>query len=112
MSSRSDFLRTSTGALAALAGAPSLVLASRATADIVIRGGTLFLNDGPGVTTAERDLVIRAGRIAAIARRATDKGTLEIDAKGLAVAPGFIDIHSHGDGSLWDDPRAESLIRQ
>ncbi len=30
----------------------------------------------------------------------------------MVVSPGFVDIHSHGDGNLWDDPRAESLIRQ
>nr|MBA2627928.1 amidohydrolase family protein [Gemmatimonadales bacterium] len=48
----------------------------------------------------------------AIARRIPGRGTDEIDARGLAVAPGFIDIHSHGDGSLVQDPRAESLIRQ
>src|SRR5690606_41704858 len=36
----------------------------------------------------------------------------EIDARGLAVSPGFVDIHSHADGSLDDDPRAESAVRQ
>src|SRR5947199_8546127 len=50
--------------------------------------------------------------IASIAPRAPERGAVDINAKGLAVAPGFVDIHSHGDGSLWEDPRAESLIRQ
>src|SRR5207237_3783028 len=60
----------------------------------------------------ELDAVIKDGRVMALTRRASDTGSVEIDAAGLAVAPGFIDIHSHGDGSLWEDPRAESLIRQ
>jgi N-acyl-D-amino-acid deacylase len=110
MASRRDFIRTGTGALAGIAGAPYLLLPSRATADLVIRGGTVF--DGLGNQGIERDVVINAGRITAVTRAAADKGNVEIAAKGLAVAPGFVDIHSHGDGSLWDDPRAESLIRQ
>jgi N-acyl-D-amino-acid deacylase len=56
--------------------------------------------------------VIAGGKIVSLARRASDRGTIEIDARGMAVAPGFIDIHSHGDGTLWADPRAESLVRQ
>ena len=91
-------------------GAPSLLLRSRATADIIVRNGTVF--DGLGAPGKELDVVISGGRIIAVVRESTDKGTIEIDARGLAVAPGFIDIHSHGDGSLWSDPRAESLVRQ
>ena len=68
--------------------------------------------DGLGTPGREADVVISAGRIVSVMRRATEQGTVEIDARGLAVAPGFIDIHSHGDGSLWQDPRAESLVRQ
>lgn len=110
MTTRRDFLRQSSSALAVLAGAPAVLLRSRARVDIVIRGGTVF--DGSGAAGIERDLSIRAGRIVSIARRIADHGTVEIDARGRAVAPGFIDIHSHGDGNLWADPRAESLIRQ
>src|SRR5262249_32001337 len=105
-----QFIRAGSGALAGIAAAPHLLLRSRATADIVIRAGTVF--DGLGGPGIERDVVIAGGRISAITRNATARGTTEIDAEGLAVAPGFIDIHSHGDGSLWEDPRAESLIRQ
>src|SRR4051812_29498123 len=109
MPSRRDFLRTTSGAAAMLA-APSLLLRSRATADIIVRNGMVF--DGLGTAGKELDVVISAGRITSIVRGSADKGTLEIDARGRAVAPGFIDIHSHGDGTLWSDPRAESLIRQ
>ena len=108
--SRRSFLRTTGTALVTIAGAPSLLLASRRRADIIIRGGTLF--DGTGAAGVERDISITAGRIVAIERRIADTGAIEIDARGLAVAPGFIDIHSHGDGNLFQDPRAESVIRQ
>jgi len=109
MTTRRDFLRT-TGAAAAMLGAPAIVLRSRANADIVIRNGLVF--DGLGTPGRPLDVVIANGRLVSLARKATDRGAVEIDAHGLAVAPGFIDIHSHGDGSLWDDPRAESLVRQ
>ena len=107
--SRRDFLATSGTALLGVAGFPALRLAGQRP-DIIIRGGTIF--DGTGATGIESDLGISAGRIIAIQRRISDTGVLEIDARGLAVAPGFIDIHSHADGSLSNDPRAESVIRQ
>ena len=108
--SRRSFLRTASGALITIAGAPSLLLASRQRADLIIRGGTLF--DGTGAAGRELDIAISAGYITAIERRIAGTGAREIDARGLAVAPGFIDIHSHADGSLSEDPRAESVIRQ
>ena len=87
-----------------------MILRPRAGVDIIVRAGTVF--DGLGRSGVERDVVITAGRITSLTARPSDRAAIEIDAKGLAVAPGFIDIHSHGDGTLWDDPRAESLIRQ
>jgi len=110
MTTRRDFLRTATGAAAVLAGGPALHPRSRADADIILRGGTVF--DGTGAAGREADVVITAGKISAVARRASDRAAVEIDVRGRAVAPGFIDIHSHGDGSLWEDPRSESLVRQ
>jgi len=109
MTTRREFLRT-TGAAAAMLGAPTIILRSRAGADIVVRNGLVF--DGLGTPGRPLDVVIAGGRIVSLSRKATERGAVEIDARGLAVAPGFIDIHSHGDGSLWEDPRAESLIRQ
>jgi N-acyl-D-amino-acid deacylase len=110
MPTRRDFLRASATTAAAMVGAPALILRSRATADIIVRNGAVF--DGLGAASRELDVVITGGRIVSLVRSSADRGTVEIDAKGRAVAPGFIDIHSHGDGSLWQDPRAESLIRQ
>jgi N-acyl-D-amino-acid deacylase len=107
---RRSFLRTAGGALLAIAGAPTVLPAAKRRADIIVRGGTVF--DGTGAAGVESDVAITGGRISAIARRIADSGALEIDARGLAVAPGFIDIHSHADGSLFQDPRAESVIRQ
>ena len=109
MTTRRDFLRTTSSA-AALLGAPALMLRATADADIIIRNGTVF--DGTGSPGRELDVLIAGGLIAGVARRTRQRGAVEIDARGMAVAPGFIDIHSHGDGTLWDDPRAESLVRQ
>ena len=82
----------------------------RADHDIIIRGGTVF--DGTGADGREMDVAITGDRIAEVAQRATARGREEIDARGMAVAPGFIDIHSHGDGNMEEDPRVESVIRQ
>lgn len=105
---RRDLLAATGASLAAAAGWPTF-LPRRARFDLVLRGGALL--DGTGAAAIERDLAITGGRITAIGRRLA-RGVEEIDARGLAVAPGFVDMHSHGDGSLADDPRAESVIRQ
>jgi N-acyl-D-amino-acid deacylase len=107
--SRRSFLTSSGGAFLSAAFAPA-VLASRNDYDLVIRGGTIF--DGTGADGRQLDIALSNGRIAAIAPRIAERGREELDARGLAVAPGFVDIHSHGDGTLAEDPRAESVIRQ
>lgn len=108
MTNRREFVTTSAAAVAAVSLAPWIP--RRAAHDLVIRGGTLF--DGSGGPGREADLAIAGDRIVATASRIADTGAVEIDARGLAVAPGFIDIHSHGDGTLEEDPRMESVIRQ
>lgn len=107
--SRRVFLETGGSVVAGLALGPYL-RRTRADYDLILRGGTVF--DGSGAAGITSDVAILNGRIAAMAARITGTGTEEIELHGLAVAPGFVDIHSHGDGSLDEDPRAESLIRQ
>ncbi len=69
--------------------------------DLIIRGGTIY--DGTGAEGVRADLGIRDGRIAAIGDLARDATTV-FDAGGLAVAPGFVDIHTHYDAQvLWDE---------
>ena len=106
---RREFLARGSAAVAAVAFVPAIHAQARPF-DVVIRGGTVF--DGSGAAGRELDVAIRGGRIAAVARRIPQRGSEEIEARGLAVSPGFVDIHSHGDGSLREDPRAESVIRQ
>lgn len=75
---------------------------------IAIRNGTVY--DGTGAPGRAADLLIQDGWIAALGR--FEAGAHEIDATGLAVAPGFVDIHSHSDYTLLVDPRAVSAIHQ
>ncbi len=77
--------------------------------DVVIRGGILF--DGSGRAGGAGDLAIAAGRISALGR-VTGAARKTIDAEGLAVAPGFIDIKTHSDFTLPINPKAESKVRQ
>jgi N-acyl-D-aspartate/D-glutamate deacylase len=68
--------------------------------DLVIRGGEVA--DGSGGALRQGDIAIRDGKIAAIGTVA-QSGREEIDARGLVVAPGFVDIHTHYDGqATWD----------
>jgi N-acyl-D-amino-acid deacylase len=78
--------------------------------DLVIRGGTVF--DGSGRPGARADVAIRDGAIAAVAPAIAADALRVIDADGLAVAPGFIDIKTHSDFTLPINPRAESKVRQ
>jgi N-acyl-D-amino-acid deacylase len=80
------------------------------TCDILIRGGLVF--DGSGSAGAPRDVVIADGRIAAVAPDLPRDARRTIDAAGLAVAPGFIDIKTHSDFTLPINPKAESKVRQ
>ncbi len=80
------------------------------TWDILIRGGTLI--DGSGRPGEIADVAVRGGRIAALGRSLPDGAANVIDAEGLAVAPGFIDIKTHSDFTLPINPKAESKVRQ
>jgi N-acyl-D-amino-acid deacylase len=69
--------------------------------DLVVRNGTVV--DGTGGAPFEGDIAIADGRIAAIGK-IDGRGKDEIDAKGLLVTPGFVDIHTHYDGQvIWSD---------
>jgi N-acyl-D-amino-acid deacylase len=66
--------------------------------DLVITGGTIV--DGTGRPRFPADLGVQGGRIAALAVPGALAGRRTLDATGLAVAPGFVDIHSHSDWVL------------
>src|SRR5712671_6444919 len=78
--------------------------------DILIRNGLLI--DGTGSPGTVADLAVADGRIAAIGRNLAGDATRLIDATGLAVTPGFIDIKTHSDFTLPINPKAESKVRQ
>jgi N-acyl-D-amino-acid deacylase len=81
------------------------------TYDILIRDGLVF--DGTGQTAGWRgDVAIRAGRIVALGHRLAGVAEKTIEAEGLAVAPGFIDIKTHSDFTLPINPKAQSKVRQ
>jgi N-acyl-D-amino-acid deacylase len=77
---------------------------------ILIRNGRI--SDGTGNPWYRGDVLVEAGRIAAVGRCLRSSAERIIDADGLVVAPGFIDIHSHSDTALLVSPWAESKIRQ
>jgi len=78
--------------------------------DIIIRGGTVY--DGTGAEPRHVDVAIRGDRIAGVGDFKSAKAKTIIDAKGLAVAPGFINMLSWSTESLIQDGRSQSEIRQ
>ena len=78
--------------------------------DLIITGGSVL--NGEGAPAVRADVGIRAGRIAAIGDLAAAAATRRIDASGLTVSPGFIDMHNHSDYTILVEPKSESMIRQ
>jgi N-acyl-D-amino-acid deacylase len=97
-------------ALSAMAVVQGQGRSSSQSFDIIIRGGTVY--DGTGRAPLRADVGIRGDRIAAIGnlRRAT--APTIVDATGLAVAPGFINMLAHSESSLIVDPRSLSELKQ
>ena len=78
--------------------------------DLVIRNARII--DGTGGSSSEGDLAIDGGRIVAMGDTGGRGGRQEIDAKGLAVAPGFIDVHTHDDRALLATPGMDMKVSQ
>jgi N-acyl-D-amino-acid deacylase len=78
--------------------------------DLLIKNG--FVIDGTGNPWYRADVGVTDGKITEVGRLARAKANKIIDADGLIVSPGFIDIHAHSDLTLLINPRAESKIRQ
>src|SRR5580700_2971852 len=91
-----------------LAGLASI--ASAQDFDTLIVNGRIV--DGTGNPSFIGDVGIRSGRIAAVGHLKGRAATRTIDAAGLTVAPGFVDIHNHSDFTLVTDGNAESMVRQ
>ena len=78
--------------------------------DLVIRHGTVY--DGTGSAGVVEDLAIQSDRIATRGDLSSARGRQEVDASGLAVAPGFVDMLNHSETSLIEDGRSQGMIRQ
>ena len=78
--------------------------------DLIIRGGMVV--DGSGRPARTADVGIAGDKIEHIGPLDEATGNDEIDAEGLVVSPGFVDIHSHSDFTLLVDPRAQSSVYQ
>jgi N-acyl-D-amino-acid deacylase len=77
-------------------------------ADLIIRNGKLI--DGSGNNWQYKDIAIKANKIIAVGMLKNWKAAKEIDAKGLVVAPGFIDVHAHVEGDETSNPLATNFI--
>ena len=78
--------------------------------DVIIRGGTVY--DGSGAPGKRADVGVRGDAIAAVGDLSRDTAKVVVDARGLAVAPGFINMLSWSVESLLADGRGQSEIRQ
>lgn len=108
--------RNMAGRLLRSLGLPAALIAAASVApaqtpfDVLIRGGLVV--DGSGRAGFSADVGIRKDRIARIGDLSDASAARVIDASGLVVAPGFLDIHNHSDFTLLEEPRCESMIRQ
>jgi dihydroorotase/N-acyl-D-amino-acid deacylase len=96
--------------LFALLAAASVLSAQTPAFDILIANAKVV--DGSGGPWFLADIGIRGDSIAAIGPLGNAPAAVRIDAKGMVVAPGFIDIHSHGSRGIFAVPTAESYLRE
>jgi len=85
-------------------------VAQQQSFDIIIRNGTVY--DGSGRSPVKADVGIKGDRIAAVGNLSRATAPTIVDAKGLAVAPGFINMLSHSESSWLQDYRSLSELRQ
>src|SRR5437660_386403 len=96
--------------LALTAALPPAKPAEEAPYDLLIQNGKIV--DGTGNPWFFGDVAVRGDRIVAVGRVPPAPAKRTLDARGLVVAPGFIDMHSHSDFLLLEDGNAQSKIRQ
>ena len=84
--------------------------AGAASFDVIFRNGTVI--DGTGKPGVRADVGIRGDEIAAVGDLATATATTVVDASGLVVAPGFIDLLGNSQAAVLIDPRLEGKVRQ
>jgi N-acyl-D-aspartate/D-glutamate deacylase len=92
---KKSVIRAAGAALLLCSAASAPLLAKETAYDIVIRGGTIA--DGSGLAAYQGDVAIAGGHIVAVGDLGKAKAAKTIDAAGLVVAPGFINIHSHAE---------------
>jgi N-acyl-D-amino-acid deacylase len=98
------------GGMVVLVPSPGLTSSQDAAYELVLRNGKIV--DGTGNPWFYADLAVKGDKIAAMGKVAANAGKREIDVKGLIVAPGFIDMHSHSDFTILEDGNAMSKITQ
>ena len=78
--------------------------------DVLVRGGSVL--DGSGAPAERKDVGIRGEVVTAVSDLTGATARRILDASGLTVSPGFIDVHTHSEEELLVNPKAESKIRQ
>jgi N-acyl-D-amino-acid deacylase len=86
----------------------SFIAAGQENADVIIRNGKII--DGTGNSWFYGDIAVKDGKIIRIGKLQNLKGKREIDATGLIVSPGFIDVHTHIEGDEVENPEATNFI--
>jgi len=109
---RRDFLNRSARLIAGFGALGCAGLSCRGghDFDLILKRGTVL--DGTGRAGFIADVGIRGARIGAVGQLRESAAARVIDAAGLVVAPGFIDVHTHSEKRLLTNPRAESKVRQ
>ena len=90
--------------------APALLSAQTPAYDLILRGGRIV--DGTASPWYTADLAIKGDTIVRIAPSIAESAARVVDVKGLVVAPGFIDIHTHAQRGIFEVPTADNYVRQ